>query len=896
VDGLTASVALALLVVAGAGARPLLTAAISDYPSDPTTSTDATFVFSADARDAAFSCSLDGARAAPCTSPKAYGGLSLGQHKFVLTATRGREQASVSHTWTIVPSTPKIAHLVVSVIGGGTAGGDGIACPADCSKAFPIGTQVTLSAKPKDGFAFAGWHGACTGAGSCTASISDTTYVQARFERSVKPFAVVAQDADKDGVANAGDRCLSTPKAVKPLLYGCGLADLLNGGEALPSALEHYDYPGGHANRFDGIARLKPLHRALVTNLALARTGADQFEAGDVCGGAATMRRGVTGLRGSIGTSKKLIAAMQAAVLEKPGGSGDASTKELEWAGLHYRQGIVEEIAGEAAKVLKAFTAACASLGPPATLTGVVEDTDDAGGYLQLANGARVLLPDAQGDAEIAVGRPIRFTGRRAPGGQILAEAITALDDATFKPLALKPCSSLLIAPVQPFGNASPILHDPKGYEAQGMLRLEERMRIAASPEQCASKNQYRYSIKVEADAVGVQTKTIAPDLDYLDDPVPLDLGASPPKIWTLTVTYRRQGNNCPPGDTVPQPLVRAPASPAKSFPCPVQELGTQTYKARVRKFAAYAKAVYDKTVFDLESNAFVAAKVTGLTGVHQTLTSPSFEADGYAVVGNQSQGFHSKIVQNQLFAVWPEVWYGFPWLFPFDAIGVGHYAALVWPRVVGTRNGKPYRYAAQLPTLVTDLLPGCPASNCFYRLPWGDGEIEQVTQGNSTPITDPANPPSHCCPPQNFAFDLVFQDGETIYATRGGIVGDVVESNTMNFNPCVNGPSADGPSNFVRIDHPGGRYSYYAHVEANSVVPAEGSVVQRGAQLAKVGNVGRSCGPHLHYQVAIDSTSTIYGQTAQICFEGWEWVPITFTFHPCVVPQSGAFFMSTNG
>ena len=905
---LLAAALVSLVLAVGAGAGPLLTVTITSKPSDPTTSADASFRFSADARDATFMCSLDGARATTCRSPMSYFGLALGRHTFVVAAARGREQATARYAWTVqapppapppAPAPPKTAQLLVNVSGGGSLSSSvsGIACPPDCGESYPVGSQIALTPKASAGFAFAGWQGACTGNGGCAPTISAATYVGAIFQSTAKLPTLFRGDADNDGVANAGDRCSATSRGARPLLHGCALADLLQDGDALFDKLETYDYPGGYAQRFDGIDKLKPIHRLLMKNISHVRKGAELLEDGDVCAGADLLRKGARGLRGVVGKSKKVVGAMQVAALNKPSGVGDTDSKELEWAGLHYRQGIVEDLADEATSVQKAFGAACASLGPKVTLTGLVQKTDDASGSLLLANGTRVLLPDTSLGNDIALGRGVRIAGRRGPGGLVVAETLVALEKPLFKPLALKPCSSLLIAPVQPFGKPNPILHDPAGYKAQDMLQLEERMRIAASPEQCASKGEYRYSIAVEAEAFGVPKKTIAPDLDYLDAPVPLDLGASPPKLWTLTVTYRRQGNSCPPGSEQPQPYVRAPAATAKTYPCPVVPIGTQTYKAQVRGLASYAKAVYDKTTFDLESNAFAPAKVTGLTGVHGTVPSPSFEADGYAIVGNQSQGFHSKIVKNQLFAVWPEVWYGFPWLFPLDSIGVGHYAALVWPRIVGTRNGKPYRYAAQLPSLVTDLLPGCPGNNCFYRLPWAAGNVESVTQGNSTPIDDPADPPSHCCPPQQFAFDLVFQEGETIYATRGGVVGDVVESNTMNFDPCVNGPSADGPSNYVRVDHPGGRYSYYAHVQANSVIPAQGSVIDRGAPLAKVGNVGRSCGPHLHYQVASDSTNTIYGQTVQICFQGWEFVfnKFAWEFSPCFVPQDGTLLMSNN-
>ena len=79
-------------------------------------------------------------------------------------------------------------------------------------------------------------------------------------------------------------------------------------------------------------------------------------------------------------------------------------------------------------------------------------------------------------------------------------------------------------------------------------------------------------------------------------------------------------------------------------------------------------------------------------------------------------------------------------------------------------------------------------------------------------------------------------------------------------------------------------------------MIPAKDSIVQRGDPIASVGNVGRSCGPHLHYQVATDNTNTIYGQTTAICFEGWRWIlPVTLDFFHCYKPVTNDVMFSTN-
>ena len=58
----------------------------------------------------------------------------------------------------------------------------GIECGVDCTAAFPVGAQVTVTALPAPGSAFTGWSGACTGAEPvCTLTISQPQSVGASF-------------------------------------------------------------------------------------------------------------------------------------------------------------------------------------------------------------------------------------------------------------------------------------------------------------------------------------------------------------------------------------------------------------------------------------------------------------------------------------------------------------------------------------------------------------------------------------------------------------------------------------------------------------------------------------------------------------------------------------------
>lgn len=57
----------------------------------------------------------------------------------------------------------------------------GINCGASCSANFNYNTAVTLTATPATGSAFAGWSGACTGAGACTITMDADKSVTANF-------------------------------------------------------------------------------------------------------------------------------------------------------------------------------------------------------------------------------------------------------------------------------------------------------------------------------------------------------------------------------------------------------------------------------------------------------------------------------------------------------------------------------------------------------------------------------------------------------------------------------------------------------------------------------------------------------------------------------------------
>jgi endoglucanase len=60
----------------------------------------------------------------------------------------------------------------------------GINCGKTCTRAFPGGTDVTLSVQVTGNTVFAGWSGACTGTGTCTVTMNAAAKaVEATFNR-----------------------------------------------------------------------------------------------------------------------------------------------------------------------------------------------------------------------------------------------------------------------------------------------------------------------------------------------------------------------------------------------------------------------------------------------------------------------------------------------------------------------------------------------------------------------------------------------------------------------------------------------------------------------------------------------------------------------------------------
>ena len=108
----------------GGGGTPAPTVSLTATPASSTTSTSASFSWTTTGSPTSTTCSLDGAAATACSSPRSYSGLAVGSHSFRVTVSNSAGSASASYSWSITSSS-----------GGGTT--------ANCTPGSDWGTRRT---------------------------------------------------------------------------------------------------------------------------------------------------------------------------------------------------------------------------------------------------------------------------------------------------------------------------------------------------------------------------------------------------------------------------------------------------------------------------------------------------------------------------------------------------------------------------------------------------------------------------------------------------------------------------------------------------------------------------------------------------------------------------------
>lgn len=120
------------------------------------------------------------------------------------------------------------------------------------------------------------------------------------------------------------------------------------------------------------------------------------------------------------------------------------------------------------------------------------------------------------------------------------------------------------------------------------------------------------------------------------------------------------------------------------------------------------------------------------------------------------------------------------------------------------------------------------------YRLPFNGREI--ITAGPGCYSTH-----------QGLSYEAIDYalNFESVYAVQDGVV--IFSRDGYN----------DGFGGLIKIRHPDGNISWYAHLSRRDV--NEGHTVSRGSQIAVSGNTGASTGPHLHFEVRNSSNQSIW-------------------------------------
>jgi murein DD-endopeptidase MepM/ murein hydrolase activator NlpD len=93
---------------------------------------------------------------------------------------------------------------------------------------------------------------------------------------------------------------------------------------------------------------------------------------------------------------------------------------------------------------------------------------------------------------------------------------------------------------------------------------------------------------------------------------------------------------------------------------------------------------------------------------------------------------------------------------------------------------------------------------------------------------------------------DIPMPEGTPVLAAQRGTVLDM----KMGFGEGRADPSARARTNFIRLLHPDGTMTVYAHLRSGSARVDVGQQVEAGDMLAESGNSGYSTAPHLHFAV----------------------------------------------
>ncbi len=147
-------------------------------------------------------------------------------------------------------------------------------------------------------------------------------------------------------------------------------------------------------------------------------------------------------------------------------------------------------------------------------------------------------------------------------------------------------------------------------------------------------------------------------------------------------------------------------------------------------------------------------------------------------------------------------------------------------------------------------------ANNVSFRFFSSFGVLTNSLPENKFRLPFPANIDVRVCQSSDgaitthqknlFAVDFCVREKTPVLAAKAGVVIAVVDTFTEG------GFRSDllDKANEIVVQHDDGLLTYYGHIYPNSARVKIGDRVQAGQEIALVGNVGYSSGPHLHFEV----------------------------------------------
>ena len=99
---------------------------------------------------------------------------------------------------------------------------------------------------------------------------------------------------------------------------------------------------------------------------------------------------------------------------------------------------------------------------------------------------------------------------------------------------------------------------------------------------------------------------------------------------------------------------------------------------------------------------------------------------------------------------------------------------------------------------------------------------------------------------------DYAYPTGTDVYASQEGIVVMKIDLYDKNWRNLWGRLTTKDYGNLIKIRHPLGFSTLYAHLKKNSLKVNVGDSVAQGQKIAEVNNTGNSTGPHLHWELRL--------------------------------------------